>query len=75
MLVRFSLLYKSGYEDVIEQVCLPSEVGNIIQTIRGSFYEDSPGYISFGDENLKGYIINVQEVARVKMEILEGGDS
>lgn len=69
--VRFSILYKSGHEDVIEQIAKEEEIDNTNQETMRAFKEDVHGTLTFGDSEKTGYFVRVKEVARLKCEILE----
>lgn len=67
---RFTILYKSGHEDVIEQVATVEEIDKTNSETLRAFREDQIGALTFGDGKETGYFIRVEDVARLKFELL-----
>ncbi|MED4917574.1 hypothetical protein [Geobacillus thermodenitrificans] len=71
MLVRFSLLYKSGYEDVIEQEANMGNVRQVLDVIRRALSGECDGLLTFGDQEKQGYFVSVGKLSRVKVELMK----
>ena len=69
--VRFTLLYKSGHIERIQQLATAQEVLNVNQAIATTFKNDKSGLLTLGDHEDNGVFVRMSDLSMVRVEILE----
>lgn len=69
MKVTFSILYKNGAEDIIDQEGKEAEIDNVLGVVKECLEGDVNGIITFGDGVTKGKFIRVSDITRVGIEV------
>lgn len=74
MKMKFSLLYKNGFEEdhtlnVSEENA--RKIESIIQVVEQSFLEDIPAHITLGDGESLGVHVRVSDLSRLKMTVVD----
>jgi hypothetical protein len=71
MRVLYKILYKSGYEDIIEQFATVEEIAEFNTLVSEGMRNDKEGVHTLGDGTSEGYFIRAGDITRVSIEILE----